>query len=339
MRDFPDVAYIEEEGITYAASFETVNTEGDLWYLDRIDQFPRGGEGVDVYILDTGIMFQHEEFGNRAKYAGYDPVDQYEYYQGAENYIPIRGADCHGHGTAVASLVGGVIHGKAKKANMYSVRVLRCDTTAPWSVVLDGLDFLAEIIPKRGDNAVVLLSLSGSSSNVMNEMLQSLYNMNVVVITAAGNHGTDACTKSPASSPFTIAVGSTDRYNNVASSSNYGSCVDLFAPGVGILAASSQCDSCTDIMSGTTLSAALTAGVVAAYLSQNPNLTPSLIKERLSYQSIPGVINFTSIPKDAQSETPNLLLNSMCMLVHVTYNVAIICMQTGMNINDRSRLA
>jgi subtilisin family serine protease len=113
-------------------------------------------------------MFQHKEFGNRAKYAGYDPVDQHEYDQETANYVPMHGADCHGHGTAVASLVGGVIHGKAKKANLYSVRVLRCDTTAPWTVVLDGLDFLAEIIPKRGDNAVVLLALSGSNSTAIN---------------------------------------------------------------------------------------------------------------------------------------------------------------------------
>ena len=86
---------------------------------------------MDVYILDTGIMFQHKEFGNRAKYAGYDPVDQYECAQETEDYIPFHGADCHGHGKAVASLVGSKTYGKAKKANLYSVRVLRCDTTAP----------------------------------------------------------------------------------------------------------------------------------------------------------------------------------------------------------------
>jgi hypothetical protein len=307
VHNLPEVVYIEEEGVAYAASSES--SAGDLWYLDRIGEVPAEGEGVDVYILDTGIMFQHKEFGNRAKYAGYDPVDQHEYDQETANYVPMHGADCHGHGTAVASLVGGVIHGKAKKANLYSVRVLRCDTTAPWTVVLDGLDFLAEIIPKRGDNAVVLLALSGSNSTAINHTIQSLYDMNVVVITAAGNHGTDACTKSPADSQFAITVGSTDRYDCIASTSNYGSCVDLFAPGVGIPVASSECDSCTDIMSGTTLSAALTAGVVAAHLSQTPNLTPSLIKERLSYQSIPGVINFTSIPEHARAETPNRLLN------------------------------
>jgi hypothetical protein len=255
-------------------------------------------------------MFQHEEFGNRAKYAGYDPVDVQNHW--TEGYVPMHGADCHGHGTAVASLVGGKTYGRAKKANLYSVRVLDCNTNAPWYRVLDGLRYVFDTFSGRGGNTVIVLPLSGIKSNAINEMIKSFYDKNVVVITAAGNDGTDACTKSPASSPFAITVGSTDRHNNRASSSNYGSCVDLFAPGVGILAASSQCDSCTDIMSGTTLSAALTAGVVAAHLSQTPNLTPSLIKERLSYQSIPGVINFASIPEHVRSETPNLLLNGEC---------------------------
>ena len=188
-----------------------------------------------------------------------------------------------------------------------------------WSVVLDGLNFLAEIIPKHGDNAVVLLAFSGSSSTAINDMIKVLYDMNRVVIAAAGNDRTDACTKSPANSQFAITIGSTDRYDCIASTSNDGSCVDLFAPGVGILAASSQCDSCTDVMSGTTLSAALTTGVVAAYLSEAPNLTPSLIRERLNYQSSSGAINFTSIPENGQSETPNWLLNSTC--IHNTCNL------------------
>ena len=99
------MVYIEEEGISYATSLENGDFGSgaeDLWYLDRLDQLPDEVEGVDVYILDTGIRFEHHEFGLRAKYSGYDPVDQYEFEEGTLDYVPLRGADCNGHGTAVA---------------------------------------------------------------------------------------------------------------------------------------------------------------------------------------------------------------------------------------------
>ena len=262
-----------------------------------------------MYILDTGIRFDHQEFEYRAKYGGYDAVDNYEYGLGAEDYVPMHGADCHGHGTAVASLVGGRIYGKAKKANLYSVRVLRCDTTAPSYVILDGLNFVAEVVSKRGQNAVVVLALSGSPSTAINQLIATLNGRNVMIITAAGNDGIDACEKTPASSPYAITVGATDRDDNIAVKSNYGPCVDLFAPGEGILAASNECDSCTNKLSGSTMSAAITAGVVTAYFSQFPHFTPLLMRERLLYMSIPGVINLSSIPKEMRSKTPNQLLN------------------------------
>ena len=297
--------------MSYAANFSSGGGDGrDLWYQRRIDELPADGRGVDVYILDTGIRFKHEEFGRRAKYGGYDAVDTYEYREGTENYISLHGKDCHGHGTAVASLVGGRTFGKATQSNLYSVRVLRCDTTAPWSIVLDGLNYVAEIIPRRGQNAVVILALSGSNSAAINNSISSLNQMNVIVITAAGNDGTNACQTSPASSPNVITVGSTDKQEDIASFSNYGPCVDLFAPGEEILAANNECDSCTGTMSGTTLSAALTAGVVAAYFSQLPHFTPALMKERILHQAIHDVINFDLLPKDAKMETPNLLLDS-----------------------------
>ena len=308
---FPETAYVEEEGISYAAnSGDGEGEDRGLWYQHRIDQLPGDGRGVDVYILDSGIRFQHREFGRRAKYGGYDAVDQYEYLQGTKGYVPLRGKDCHGHGTAVASLVGGITFGKATEANLFSVRVLRCDTTAPWSIVLDGLDYIAEIIPKRGQNAVVVLALSGSNLNSMNEAINNLNGLGVLVVAAAGNDGTDACQTSPASSPNVITVGSTDRQDNIASFSNYGPCVDLFAPGEDILAANNECDSCTGTMSGTTLSAALTAGLVAAYTSQI-HFTPALMKERIVYQCLLNAINFTSLPPNAQEQTPNRLLKSM----------------------------
>ena len=266
-----------------------------------------------MYVLDSGINFQHQEFGYRAKYAGFDPVDQYEHQLGTESYTPKRGADSNGHGTAVASLVGGKTYGTARKANLFSVRVLRSDGSAPWSVVLDGLNFIAEIARERSQNSIVLLAVWGDHSTAISDAIEVLYHQGVVVVTAAGNGGIDACLKSPASSPFAITVGATNKEDSITATSNYGSCVDLFAPGEDIMAANNQCDSCIGVMSGSTLSAGLTAGVAAAYISQMPHLTPAQIRDKLLLQSLRDVLSFSAIP---ESQTPNILLNlSMYMFL------------------------
>ena len=323
VRKIPEVSYIEEEGVSYAAMLGNATGYAEnlenLWYQDRIDELPREGEGIDVYILDTGIRFDHKEFENRAKYGGYDPVDQHECTLDTEDYVPMRGADCHGHGTAVASLVGGKTFGKAKMANLYSVRVIRCDTTAPSGVVIDGLEFVADIVTRRGQNAIVVLALSSVNSQAMTQVIDKLNTLSVLVVAAAGNDETDACTISPANSPLAITVGATDRNDHAMAQSNYGPCVDLFAPGQDIVAASNECNMCTGTMSGSTMSAAITAGVVAAYFSLFPHFTPAMVKERLLYQCIPNVIDFSPIPEDQQSQTPNLLLNSKC--VYYSLNV------------------
>ena len=321
VRRFREVKYVETEGLAYAAGSESVSS--DCWFLDRLDQLTPpmdnsyepltgDGEGVDVYVLDTGINYQHQEFGYRAKYAGYDPVDQYEYAKNTQNYTPRSGADCHGHGTHVASLIGGKTYGTAREANLYSVRVLRCDSSAPWSIVLDGLDFLATIIPKQSQNAIVVLAFSGSLSASVNDAIESLHRQNVVIIAAAGNNGVDACQKSPASSPYAITVGATNQDDNVTSvtvQSNFGSCIDLFAPGEDVDAASYRCDTCTAVMSGSTQSAGITAGVAASYFSQLPHLTAVQVKEKILSQSVEGVINLDVVPENYQSITANTLLN------------------------------
>ena len=296
---------------------------GDIWYQKHINQLPNEGEGVDVYILDTGIRFDHHEFEYRAKYVGYDPVDNYEYYKlgvGDLDYVPMRGADCHGHGTAVASLVGGRTFGKAKKANLYSVRVIRCDTSAPWRIILDGMNYVAKIASKGSNNAIILLALSSVPSESIDHMIMWLSGWNIMVITAAGNNGIDACEASPASSPYAMTVGATDRDDKIAVKSNYGPCVDLFAPGEGILAASNECDSCTNMMSGSTMSAAITAGVVTAYFSRSPHFTPAQVKEKFLEISIPDIIDLSSIPTDTlQSQTPNQLLSGIYKLLLCLY--------------------
>ena len=178
-----------------------------------------------------------------------------------------------------------------------------------WSTVLDGLDFLANVIPERSQNAIVVLPLSGTISRTITTAIASLYSLDVVIVGAAGNDGLNACERSPSNSRHVITVGSTDRNDNVAPLSNYGPCIDLFAPGQNISAASFDCDSCSSVMSGSTQATGLTAGVVASYFSQFPHLTPEQIKHKLVSQSVKGVLNFDAIPEESQSTTSNVLLN------------------------------
>ncbi len=303
------VKYIEEEDLVEGAALP--------WHLDRLgpahvqidhDASAFGnGEGVDIYILDTGIEFGHEEFEYRAKYAGYDPVDQY--LQGTDNFKRMSGRDCHGHGTHVASLAGGKEYGVAKKASLYSVRVLRCDNSAPWSVILDGLDFVSSIVPERGRNAIVSISVSGHFHRSINDAIKALYQQGIPVVAAAGNNHGDACGKSPASSAYAITVGATNGENSLYALTNYGRCVDIFAPGESLLGALYTCRNCITNMTGSSQAVPLVSGVAAVYLSESPRLTPSQLRQRILHHSLEGIINFDVIPETHRSVTPNRLLS------------------------------
>lgn len=315
----PAVDYIEEEGYAVGDEIEDIVQ----WHLDRLDQSdypldlsysPIGeGEGVDIYVLDSGINYDHQEFEYRAKYAGYDPVDEYTIDNDLQdNYERRYGRDCHGHGTHVSSLSAGKTFGSARRANVYSVRVLACNNAAPWTVILDGLDYVARVVPQRNRPAVVSMSLSGDFYRVVNNAVANLVRQGIHVVTAGGNGQLDACSRSPASSTSTITVGGTrngDGLYLLGAGTNFGRCIDIFSPGEKILAADWKCLNCSKSLSGTSMSTPIVSGVAAIHLSHQPLLTPEELKQKLIEESLKDVLNFGGIPTEYLSKTPNRLLH------------------------------
>lgn len=304
IRYFPAIEYVEEE--TVAKGMQEVP-----WHLDRLDQqtlplnqqyWPLGtGKGVDLYILDSGINFAHEEFENRAKYSGYDPMDRYK----RENR---EGTDCHGHGTHVASLAAGKTYGVAKDVRVYSVRVLDCDNSGPWSVVLDGLDHVSTVVAERGRPAVLSLSFGGDYFRTVDEVMQRLHSDGLFSVSAAGNEMTDACTRTPASSRFTVTVGGSSRTDNIYFATNYGQCVDIFAPGDSITGADHRCSACSKVLSGTSMATPMVSAAAAILLSQEPLLKPQALRNRLIASGVANTLVFTRIPGNHRAQTSNRLL-------------------------------
>jgi subtilisin family serine protease len=289
----PRVASIEEDVLLYASSF----TQTDAPYeLDRIDSrgvatlsgaynYALSGDGVHAYVLDTGIRSTHVEFTGRIG-TGTDFVgDGF----GTE--------DCYGHGTHVAGILGGTRFGVAKHVTLHSVRVLDCDGTGPLSDVIAGIDWVTGDWTENhaGEPAVVNMSLGGSYSLTLNQAVAGSIAAGLTYVIAAGNalpgHApVDACTQSPASVPSALTVGSTtiglapsgigadgQVVDYRSSFSDFGACVDLYAPGSGVTSAYNTSDTATAVFSGTSMATPLVAGVVANYLSYFGVTAPSVV--------------------------------------------------------------
>jgi subtilisin family serine protease len=288
------VAYVEEDGVVTADVTQT----NPPWGLDRIDQRNRPlsgtytynwtGSGVRAYIIDTGIRTSHTQFGGRAS-------NVFDAFGG-------NGQDCNGHGTHVAGTVGGSTYGVAKSALLRGVRVLNCSGSGSNSGVIAGVDWVRN---NRINPAVANMSLGGGASSALDTAVNNLANSGVAIAVAAGNSNTDACTQSPARAANAITVGSTTSSDARSSFSNFGVCLDLFAPGSGILSAYINSDTSTATLSGTSMASPHVAGVAALYKQANPSASASTIRNAIVNGATTNVIS------GAGSGSPNRLLYSL----------------------------
>jgi len=285
----PNVAYVEED---QTATADVVQSNA-TWGIDRIDQRARPlsltysytstGLGVYAYIIDTGIQANHPLFGTRARSA-YDALGG-------------TGADCNGHGTHVAGTIGSTTYGVAKAVNLRGVRVLNCSGSGSYSAIISGVDWVRV---NRTNPAVANLSLTGGVSSALNTAVTNLSNSGVFVAVAAGNNNANACNYSPASASAVTTVASSTSSDAKSSFSNYGSCVDLYAPGSSIT--STWTSSGTRTISGTSMASPHVAGVAALYKAVNGNAASSTIDSWIKTNATASVI--TGNP----TGTPNRLL-------------------------------
>lgn len=289
----PSVAYIEQDQVMRAITEQT----GATWGIDRVDQrdlplsttyeYKADGTGVTAYIIDTGIRFDHVEFGSRAT-SGFDAVDG-----GTAD-------DCNGHGTHVAGTVGGATYGIAKNVTLVAVRVLNCSGSGTTSGVIAGIDWVTG--NHAGAPAAANMSLGGGASTALDNAVINSINDGVTYGVAAGNSNANACLYSPARAGPALTVASTTITDARSSFSNFGTCVDIFAPGSGITSAWWTSAIATNTISGTSMATPHVVGAAALFLQANPAATPAQVESALEGNATTGKVT------SAGTGSPNLLL-------------------------------
>jgi subtilisin family serine protease len=274
----PSVAFVEQDAriaATATGATGTTQTRKPAWGLDRVDQrsLPlsksytyQSAADVTAYVIDTGVRTSHKEFGGRAT-SGWDFVDG----DAVAN-------DCHGHGTHVAGTVGGATYGVAKDVKLVALRVLGCDGSGSFSDFIAAVDW---VTANAKLPAVANMSLGGPRSKALDAAVKRSIDKGVTYAVAAGNENKNACKSSPAAAQDAITVGAVDPADKRATFSNYGTCLDIFAPGVDIQAAGSGSDTATKKLSGTSMAAPHVAGAAALVLGAHPDWTARQVRDDL----------------------------------------------------------
>jgi subtilisin family serine protease len=294
----PRVAFVEEDGVVSMVTTQT----GATWGLDRIDQrdlpldgnynYNATGSGVKAYIIDTGIRATHTQIAGRV-ISGFTAIND-----------GLGTNDGNGHGTHVSGTVGGTTYGVAKNVTLVAVRVLDSSGSGTNSGVIAGVDFVTSD-HQAGQPAVANMSLGGGISSALDTAVTNSISDGVTYAIAAGNDNLDACGTSPARVASAITVGSTTTSDARSSFSNFGTCLDIFAPGSSITSSWNTSDTATNTISGTSMATPHVTGVAALFLETNPTASPTTVTAAIIDSSTPNKVT------NAGTGSPNRLLYSL----------------------------